>query len=295
MENKEQSIPVYKLLYTHEEIYLPPQEKSAIPLEVGLGCSWHRCKFCDFTRDTFCIHSGTKIANSLSLLAQMYPNNQKIFFLGENIFCLPPDKLHALCDLTEAYLPNVREIAMYSRADDVLRKTPEELRDLRARGICRLHMGLESGSDPILHMMNKGISSQQFLEAFRRLDEAGIDYYLTMIPGLGGRTFSTMHAIETANLLNQCHPKEVWCLKLHLYEGTELYEMYRRGEFDWMTPLEVLKEEYLMMQRVESEFRFIDSTVLNEFTIIGDLPQQKEDVLKTMRYMIERYEAQYGA
>ena len=50
--------------------------------------------------------------------------------------------------------------------------------------------------------MNKGVTSADMRKGFHMLDRAGIGYYVTVILGLGGRTFSRLHAIETAKFLN---------------------------------------------------------------------------------------------
>ena len=48
---------LYASIYTHDTIYLPPWEEQSAPLEVALGCSWGKCRFCDFAKDTFSLHS----------------------------------------------------------------------------------------------------------------------------------------------------------------------------------------------------------------------------------------------
>ena len=40
-------------IYRGGTVYRPLQEEKSILLEVQLGCSWHKCAFCDFTRDHF--------------------------------------------------------------------------------------------------------------------------------------------------------------------------------------------------------------------------------------------------
>ena len=42
-------------LYTEKEVYRPFWEKDSALLETELGCSWHKCAFCDFTKDDFYI------------------------------------------------------------------------------------------------------------------------------------------------------------------------------------------------------------------------------------------------
>lgn len=146
---------------------------------------------------------------------------------------------------------------------------------------------MESGSDSILEARKKGVTSVQIAEALLRLDRAGIDYYVTVIPGLGGRSFSRLHAIETARLLNQVHPRNIWCLKLKLWEGTPLYKEAKAGMFDEMTPKEILREERLLIENLTvTDCLFEDTTVLDEFTVQGVLPGQKKELLGAVDYLL---------
>ena len=69
------------------------------------------------------------------------------------------------------------------------------------------------------------------LVQLRRLEAVGIEYYVTIILGLGGRRFSVHHALSTARLLNQLHPADIWCLKLKLWPDTPLYKDAKKGSF----------------------------------------------------------------
>lgn len=55
------------------------------------------------------------------------------------------EKLCEILDLRDRYMPWAKEVAMYARVDDVLRKTDEELQLLYERGLRALHIGVESG------------------------------------------------------------------------------------------------------------------------------------------------------
>lgn len=279
---------LYQSIYTHDTIYLPPHEEGDVPLEVSLGCSWHKCTFCDFARDPFQIHSLEKITQSLRVLAALRPEDHRMFFLGENAFCMDTEHLLSIMALANTYMPGLREYAMYSRIDDILRKTDDELLLLREKGVEALHIGVESGSDSILAERKKGVTSAQTVEALLRLDKAGISYYLTVIPGLGGQTFSHMNAVETARMLNKVHPRNIWCLKLKLWEGTPLYKEAQKGSFDMMTPEQIAKEERLLIQNLSvTDCLFEDTTVLDKYTIRGMLPEQKDALLHAIDYLLD--------
>lgn len=278
---------LYASIYTHDTIYLPPWEEGVPALETALGCSWHKCRFCDFARDPFQIHPMEKIAHNMKVLGQLQPDAQRLFLLGENAFVIPTDDLAHIFDMTDRYMPHVNEFAMYARIDDILRKTDDELYRLHQMGLTTLHIGVESGSNPILAMMKKGITAEQTVEALKRLDNVGIEYCLTVILGLGGRTFRNLHAIETARMLNRTHPQNIWCLKLKVWEGTPLEKMVEKGEFDPMTPEEILLEERILLENLTVEnCMYVDTTVLDVYTIQGILPQQKTSLLTAVNNLI---------
>lgn len=278
---------IYASIYTHEEIYRPPQEDSSACLEVALGCSWGKCKFCDFAKDKFQIHPMSKIEWNLRMLGRLEPEKIRLFFLGENAFVLSFEQLSKIIEMTHTFMPNIREFSMYARIDDVLRKTPEELKKLREMGICDLHIGVESGSDPILLMMNKDVSSFDMIQAFKKLDDAGIGYYITIILGLGGKDYRNLHALETARLLNRLHPKCIWALKLKVWENTPLEKMIKRGEFTPMTSYQILFEERMLLESLTlTDCFFMDTTVMDRYTIQGFLPEGKEAMLQMINRLL---------
>lgn len=276
-------------MYTHDTIYIPPHEEESAPLEVALGCSWRKCTFCDFARDDFSVLSPDQILENIKGLARLYPRHERMFLLGENSFVLSARRLLEIFRQVGSHMPSVKSFAMYARIDDVLTKTQEELSALKAAGLSALHIGVESGSDSILAARRKGVTSQQMLEAFRKLDIARIDYYITVILGLGGLQYSKLHAIETARLLNKAHPKNIWCLKLTLFEGTPLYKEWQRGDFRQMTPTEVLQEMILLLGNLTvRDCLFEDTTVLDQYTLQGNLPQQKQQLLDAAYYLLSQ-------
>lgn len=221
------------------------------------------------------------------MLGRLEPEKTRLFFLGENAFVLSFEQLSKIIEMTHTFMPNIREFSMYARIDDVLRKTPEELKKLREMGICDLHIGVESGSDPILLMMNKGVSSFDMIQAFKKLDDAGIGYYITIILGLGGKDYRNLHALETARLLNRLHPKCIWALKLKVWENTPLEKMIKRGEFTPMTSYQILFEERMLLESLTlTDCFFMDTTVMDRYTIQGFLPEGKEAMLQMINRLL---------
>ncbi len=284
---------LYRSIYSADTVYCPPQEEGCAMLEVAIGCSWSKCRFCDFARDQFRIHPMEKIQYNLEVLGQLRAEKERVFFLGENALCISTEKLLAIMEMTKQYMPKVTSFAMYARFDDVLRKSDEELKQLRAAGLEDVHIGFESGSDFILELMNKGVGTYEQLQASRKLDRAGIGYFFTVILGLGGRRYSDLHAMESAKVLSQMHPKGIWCLNLKIWPNTPLEQMVKNREIEMMNPWEMLREEWLMLKHLNvSNCFYMDTTALNQYTIQGFLPQVKPAMLSGMQQLLELHRPQ---
>lgn len=77
----------------------------------------------------------------------------------------------------------------------------EELKKLRDLGIREISLGVESGDDWTLDRIQKGYHASDILEQCKKLEEAGIDYWVTFLNGVAGRSHSREHAIHSAGHL----------------------------------------------------------------------------------------------
>lgn len=284
---------IFAQLYSTEEVYPPPLEAKSALLEVTVGCSYRKCKFCDFPRDGFSIASMADIARRIELLRLVIDGNPRLHLLGCNPFCLHTRQLLSILEMIHDRLPCVRQVSMYARADDILKKSGDELALLASAGVTDLHIGLESGSNAVLALHEKGETSEDIEQALYTLERYGIHYHLTAIPGLGGRELSMEHAVKTAALISRHKPFSVWCIMLKVWPDTPLDRMVKDGEFIPLTPLETLKEEREMVSRIQASMPclYVDSTVLQKCSIIAMLPEQKESMLQQMDLLIAQEES----
>ena len=116
-----------------------------------------------------------------------------------------PDLIEVIKFLKETFL-NIDRITSYARTKTICHKTMEELKDIRAAGLNRLHVGLESGDDELLKHIETGVTSEEQIIAGRKAKEAGFEFSAYVMPGLGGPTMSEQHAKNTARVLNDINP-----------------------------------------------------------------------------------------
>lgn len=94
------------------------------------------------------------------------------------------DLVDILTYLRETF-PQVTRITSYCRSKTACRKSVEEFRRLKEAGLNRIHIGLESGYDPVLEFIRKGVTAEEHIEGGRRIVASGLSLSEYIIPGLG--------------------------------------------------------------------------------------------------------------
>jgi coproporphyrinogen III oxidase-like Fe-S oxidoreductase len=185
--------------------------------------------FCDFRRDRLEIYGVDDLERQLRLLKLLEDDRSRMHFLGCDPFFLDTEKLLLICGWSAVIFPKSGNSTCTPAPPMSTAKTDEELLRLHRAGITELHIGLETGSDAVLSLHNKGETPEEIRTALNRLEHTGIKYHLTVIPGLGGKKYTREHAEKTAELLSGLHPETVWCYSLILWPNTPLYDMFRAG------------------------------------------------------------------
>lgn len=227
-------------------------------LEITQGCTHNRCKFCTMYKDVpFRMSPMEWIEEDLKEFARTDPDATTIQLLSANPLVLPYDKLAPILEMIRRYLPKMEYVYLAGRVTDLRNKTVEELRKLKDLGMREISLGVESGNDWTLDRIHKGYHASDILEQCHKLEEAGIDYWMTFLNGVAGRSHSREHAIHSAEIFSQCKPMLVGTGGLTLFPGTPLLEEARCGEFDPLSEREMLEELKLFVENLTCDCAFI--------------------------------------
>ena len=215
--------------------FRPPSEAYSLLVRATRNCSWNRCAFCygvhwgrnklelrpveDIKQD---IRNMKSLADEITRWAKengyqdqvervaqsngilwLTSEGVKTAFIGDSdsLIMKTADLLEVLQSMAQTF-PTLERITSYARAKTVLRKTPEELAQLRQAGLSRLHLGLETGDDELLEFIDKGATAEEMIEAGIRVKEAGMSLSEYVILGMGGqdkkkeKTESTIPALR---------------------------------------------------------------------------------------------------
>jgi len=171
---------------------------------------------------------------------------------ANSLIMCTPDLLKVLRYLKQTF-PTLRRITSYARAKTLAQKTKtlEELKELRKAGLSRLHVGLETGDDELLKNVNKGVTSEEHVLAGRMAKEAGFELSEYWMPGLGGKIMSDQRARNTARVLNEINPDFVRSRRFVPRKATPLFEEWKKGEFQLLSPHEELREIGTMIENLD--------------------------------------------
>ncbi len=264
------------------DVYRPPSEASSLIIQVTLGCSHNTCKFCTMYKEKrFYNRPMEDVIADLREVAAGYGRRVRRIFLADgDALIRKTDDLVQILDEIRLLYPVCERVTSYASPGSLLIKKPEELKTLREHGLNMVYLGLESGSDTVLKLMDKGFTAAQIVEGGLKAKAAGMQLSVTAIAGLGGTELSKEHAEGTAKALSEMNPEYVGVLTLEVHEGTPLEKMVERGEFKLLDSTQVLKETRDMISRMDCPgcvFRMNHAS--NYLTLRGTLNEDREALM----------------
>lgn len=294
--------------FQRPEIIRPPSEWASYYLPLTSGCSNNTCTFCGSYGEKLQMRDIEEVKKEIDALAlymktkvtlQEMPwivyaiarewDGRGVFLQDSDAIVYPYPKLKEVLEHLNQKLPDIQRVASYATTQDILRRTPEELKELQRLKLGIVYIGLESGDDEILKKVCKGVDSKQEIEAVHRAKEAGIMTSVTVILGLGGKENSERHALETARVLTEMDPDYVGALTLTLVPGTPLYDEWKAGKFTQITPFESLGELLTIIKHSSFTNCFFSSMhASNYFSVRGTLPQDKKKMITTLERIIQQ-------
>jgi anaerobic magnesium-protoporphyrin IX monomethyl ester cyclase len=247
-------------------------------MNVVRGCPYN-CAYCETKKlwgSKVRAFSPPRVVAEIKDLAQKY-GTRGVYFVGDN-FTINKKRTAELCKLMKKENLDI-EWVCDSRVDQISR---ELLREMEDAGCSTIWFGVESGSPRILEKLNKKISMEQVIRAFRLCKEEGIRIACSFMLGIPGETIGDMEA--TFKFARKLDPD--WCqfnayvavpgsalyrevMEKGLYDRVEDFVTYvKTDEFDYETVVKIQK-------RFHSTFNRSPKRILRKM--------RKEGVLSTIK------------
>jgi histone acetyltransferase (RNA polymerase elongator complex component) len=218
----------------------------------------------------------------------LYFGEGSVFLQDANSLILDTEDLAEVLRYLRHRISDIQRITTYARSRTLARRSLRDLVKLRQAGLDRIHIGLESGYDPVLQFMRKGVTAADHIKAGCLVREAGISLSEYVMPGLGGKRWWREHALATAEVLNRINPDFIRLRSLRIPRSAPLYEKLMNGDFEILEDDEVVREIGLFIETIEG----ISSTLTSDHImnlleeVAGTLPQEKARMLGVVgRYL----------
>jgi radical SAM superfamily enzyme YgiQ (UPF0313 family) len=279
-----------------EPIFRPPSEAMSAIFQITHGCSWNQCAFCEmYTSKKFTVKKIELIEKEIRSYSEFDQEVSKCFLADGDVMVLSTSKILQVLELIKKYLPNVRRISAYASPGNLVRKSPEELEELSEAGLSLVYVGIESGNDHLLDLVNKGETYESTVNGLIKAKKAGIKTSVMIIMGLGGIEYSEDHAKDSAKAINAIQPDFLSILILSFPFGVNHYRSRFKGDFIPLDVKGLLNEMYNFIYHIdgaiiEKQIVFRSDHASNYLALKGFLPRDKENFLKKLSFAINKPE-----
>ena len=269
--------------------FRPPSEANSLLLRVTRGCPWNRCSFCSMYKTMkFERRKLEEVLEDISMAQELYSDRVQTVFIGDsNSLVLKADELAKILNALYSSFPHLERVTSYARARTIAKKSLEELRKIYEAGLNRLHVGLETGDRDLLKEIDKGATPEEMIEAGQKAKQAGFEYSLYVLLGIGGEEKWEPHAKGTADVLNQIDPHFIRVRTFIPQPGSDIYDAMEEGLFQPASPETILKETRLLLKELQVSSQFLSDHISNLVPLHGKLPEEKEEMIRLIDQVLK--------
>ncbi len=280
----------YQPIQYSEPLFRPPGEANSAIIQATIGCSWNECAFCEmYTSKKFKVRDFEDLKKDIKTLSEYYKGYVKKVFLADgDAMVLSANKLMPIINEINLQFGKLQRISSYAMPRNILSKTESELIELREAGLKLLYIGIETGDDELLNLINKGETYNSTVEGILKAHEAGIDTSIMILNGLGGKKYSEQHAVKSAEIISKVNPKFLSTLTLSLPFGQEHFKTRFLGDYVQQSVVELIEELKIFIENLNvNNVIYRSNHVSNNLILAGTLNKDKEELLSQIDVAIK--------
>lgn len=236
-------------------VFRPPSEAYSLIVQFTVGCSNNTCCFCSMYKDKkFYVRDTKDVLDDFMYARKRYSQINRIFLADGDALIADTQEIKTILEYIRKEIPECERVSSYATPQSLKNKSDRELKELFDLGLKMIYVGLESGSETVLSLMNKRVTPKEISYQCRRAKNCGMKVSVTAISGLGGKKYMKEHALKTAEILSEMKPDYIGLLTLMVQQGTPLYRwIYRDKTFELLDPNEILEETKIFLENIDSE------------------------------------------
>jgi radical SAM superfamily enzyme YgiQ (UPF0313 family) len=197
----------------------------ATTIMTSRGCPYC-CGFCANTERSVRYYSLNRIEREIAYLKECW--NYEALMIFDDIFILNKERAQQICAILERHRITWR---CFVRGDLVVRHGQRLVDKMAQSGCAEVAIGIESGSDRILKIINKGETTGTLLKAIRMLQRAGIRVKGLFIVGLPGEDRASLK--ETQWFVEEAALDDVDFTVYQPYRGSPIWDNYYNYDTAW--------------------------------------------------------------
>jgi radical SAM superfamily enzyme YgiQ (UPF0313 family) len=271
-------------------VYRPPSEAGSLIIQATLACPHNRCAFCSMYKDrSFRVRPHREVVEDLDLALEAYgPHAVRTIFLADgNSAVLSTRKLVAIGEAAHQRFPSLERITLYGSAQYLVKKSQADWRRIAQAGITRIHSGLESGDAVTLAEIDKGVTPEEAVDAYRHVKGAGIELSAYLMVGVAGIERWQQHALGSARVLSEAPPNFVRLRTFIPSVGTAWHQRWQEGRLTLLSPYQALAETRLLIENLSGPTRLLSDHVSNFLDLHGQLPDHRNTLLSQIDEALE--------
>lgn len=269
-----------------EPVFRPPSEANSLILQVTNGCSWNNCTFCEMytlPQKKFRPKPQAEIDQEIRNCAESLGQVRRVFLADGDAMALSVKRLKAILISIRTYLPSVTRVSSYCLPRNLIKKSVEELAELKELGLELLYVGAESGNDEVLTKIAKGETYDSTLESLLKIKAAGIKSSVMIINGMGGVNYSAQHALDSARLVNEAQPEYLATLVLFFRQGEQRFREAFGGDFITCNQMQLIEEMKTLLSTLELKKTIFRSDHASNYLVLkGVLGRDKPMLLQSI-------------
>lgn len=221
------------------DLYFSPEP--VITVRASKGCYWQQCTFCDAD---WGVQPDRRNLDSLLQEMKMLNEKHSVFtfeFIDESIF---PEEMESF---SRMILDQNFKISWFCNARTEDRLTSERLQLYSKAGLKMILWGIESGSERIMKLINKGVDFHKRLDILKHADQAGIWNFAFIFFGFPSETRDD--ALATINFI--IDNQEI----IHSY-GKSIFTLGKHSKISQKAKALGLLKDILDDQKLSSDYFF---------------------------------------
>lgn len=226
-------------------------KKRNLELYLHIPFCVRKCNYCDFFSASGTQEEQADYVSAMLQEIQSYHKLSKeyevqtIFLGGGTPSLLTPEQIEQI------FAAIYHTFSVNENAEITMEMNPgtvdiEKLHAMKAAGVNRLSIGLQSAQDEELKMLGRIHTYEEFLETWKLTEKAGFENRnIDLMSALPGQTIESYE--DTLSKVLALEPEHISAYSLILEEGTVFYDWYEKGKLDrgaWKLPSE--EKEYAM-------------------------------------------------